>query len=92
MWEKLARPPKEALKQIGGGRLKGITDVNPQWRMKAMTEVFGPIGEGWKFTIVERWCETIGPEVMCFVTVELFYKVNSSWIGPVVGMGEASWR
>ena len=38
IYESLARPPKDALKEIGGGKLKGLTDINPQWRYKVMTE------------------------------------------------------
>ena len=36
-WEALCRPPESALKKIGGGRLKGMTDINPQWRLQMMT-------------------------------------------------------
>ena len=38
--------PADALKPIRAGRLKGMSDVNPMWRMKRMTEIFGPIGFG----------------------------------------------
>lgn len=36
--------PTEAQKPIAAGRLKGFTDINPMWRFKALTEVFGPCG------------------------------------------------
>ena len=39
--------PKEARKSIGGGRLKGMTDITPMWRVKKLTELFGPAGIGW---------------------------------------------
>ena len=39
--------PAEAKKTIGAGRLKGMTDVNPMYRIKRLTEVFGPAGFGW---------------------------------------------
>ena len=41
--------PKEAQKAIAAGRLKGKTDINPMWRIKKLTELFGPAGTGWKF-------------------------------------------
>ena len=56
-WEALAHPRAEALKTIGGGRLKGMTDVNPQWRYKAMTEAYGPCGIGWKYEVDKLWNE-----------------------------------
>ena len=43
-WRAMARPPVTALKTIRGGRLQGMTDVNPQWRYQAMTEQFGLAG------------------------------------------------
>ena len=87
IWNKVCRPPKEALKQIKGGRLSGMTDVNPQWRIKAMTEQFGLIGFGWKYNIAEKWNEPIDGQVACFVKVELFYKCNGEWSEPVIGIG-----
>ena len=38
--------PKEAQKAIGAGRLKGMTDINPMWRIKVLTEQFGICGRG----------------------------------------------
>lgn len=49
--------PADALKSIQAGRLKGMSDVNPMWRMKRMTEIFGPVGFGWKYTIDRQWVE-----------------------------------
>ena len=39
--------PEEAKRAITAGRLKGKTDINPMWRIKALTELFGPCGDGW---------------------------------------------
>ena len=65
--------PIEATKQIGAGRLKGYTDINPMWRIKKLTEVFGPAGFGW-WTQNEKY--TLSPaegtnEVACFCEIEL---------------------
>ena len=57
LWDKVKQPPKSALKQIGGGRLKGMTDINPMWRFQAMTEHFGQCGQGWAFEILKMWSE-----------------------------------
>jgi len=87
VWNNLSRPPKEALKKISGGRLKGMTDVNPQWRIKAMTEQFGPIGIGWKYRIIEKWKEEYIEQVACFVRIELFTKDMEHWSEPIEGLG-----
>ena len=34
--------PEEAKKTIQAGKLKGFTDINPMWRIKTLTEMFGP--------------------------------------------------
>lgn len=54
MWiyNKVKKTPKEAQKAIEAGRLAGFTDINPMWRIKKLTELFGPCGEGWKTEIV----------------------------------------
>ena len=47
LWEKFKAVPAAAKKEISGGRLKGMTDINPTWRQKILTEQFGPCGFGW---------------------------------------------
>ena len=34
--------PEEAKKQITAGRLKGMTDINPLFRIKTLTELLAP--------------------------------------------------
>lgn len=38
--------PKDAQREFNNGRFSG-TDINPMWRIKILTEVFGPSGFGW---------------------------------------------
>ena len=42
-----ARPPQEAIRPIEAGRLKRFSDINPQWRVEALTETYGLYGVGW---------------------------------------------
>ena len=73
IWERVEQPPDWALKTITGGRLKGKTDINPQWRYRAMTEVFGPCGDGWWFTVDKQWLEPgANDEVCAFVNITLY--------------------
>ena len=55
IWDRCKRPPKTALKEIGSGSLKGMTDINPQWRYEIMTEIFGVCGSGCGYTIDKLW-------------------------------------
>ena len=73
IWAQVEQPPDWALKTIQAGRLKGKTDINPQWRLHAMTDQFGPCGDGWWFTVDRQWLEP-GPngEVSGFVNITLY--------------------
>lgn len=87
-WERLSKPPAWALKTIGGGRLKGKTDINPQWRYKAMTEAYGPCGVGWKYKIVRLWNEPAAKgEVFCFAEIEVFTATEGGWSDAIPGSG-----
>jgi len=80
--------PKEAQKIIGGGRLKGKTDINPMWRIKALTEQFGPCGIGWKPVIKRFWLESgFNNEQSAFCEIELFIKVDGKWSDAIPGIG-----
>lgn len=79
--------PQEALKTIGAGRLKGMSDINPMWRIQKMTEVFGLCGIGWKYEIVKQWNETYGDEVKSFCNINLYVKVDGEWSEPIPGTG-----
>lgn len=82
-WNAMARPPKSALKEIKGGRLQGMTDVNPQWRYQAMTEQFGPCGVGWRYTIDKIWTEPgADGEVMAFAQVSVFMRADNVRLVP----------
>lgn len=90
-WDKFSRPPKEALKAIQAGRLKGKSDINPQWRMKAMTETFGPVGIGWKYSIDRLWLESgNAPEICAFALVSVQVKDGDQWSESVPGIGGSS--
>ena len=89
LWDALKRPPTGALREIRGGRLNGKTDINPQWRMQAMTEQFGPVGDGWRYTIDRLWLEpaTEG-QVAAFAQVSLYFRwPEGEWCDPIPGIG-----
>ena len=37
--------PSEAVKSIPAGKLKGYSNINPMYRIKRLTEMFGPCGD-----------------------------------------------
>jgi len=86
-WNQIDSPPKEALKPITGGRLSGMTSIDPQWRIKKMTEVFGPCGIGWVPEITKEWIEKVDDEVCIFVDINLYVKIGSEWSRPIPASG-----
>lgn len=88
IYNSLARPPKDALREIQAGKLKGKTDINPQWRYKAMTEKFGLVGLGWKYEVRRLWTEAgAGAERLAFAEVAVYVKDGETWSEPIVGIG-----
>lgn len=88
IWDQVHKPDPTSLKTIGGGRLKGMTDINPQWRFQAATDVFGPCGIGWWYTIKELWTVPgADGQVMAFARVDVFYRDGESTSQPVEGIG-----
>lgn len=88
LYEEWAQPPKEALKPIEAGRLKGKTDINPMWRIKALTERFGPCGIGWRYEIIRQWTEPgANDEIAAFCNILLFFKSGDGWSEGIPGTG-----
>lgn len=79
--------PQEAKKSIGGGRLKGMTDINPMWRIKKLTEMFGTCGIGWKYEITKEWIEKNGDEQAAFIGINLYIKDDGKWSDAIPGIG-----
>ncbi|MBR1690583.1 MAG: DUF3824 domain-containing protein [Oscillibacter sp.] len=87
LWEQFRAVPQTAQRRIQGGHLNGKTDINPVWRIKVLTEMFGPIGYGWNVKEVERWTNECAGEVAAFVKVELRVKWGGVWSEPIEGTG-----
>ena len=87
IYNRVRSVPDEAKKAISAGRLKGMTDINPMWRIKKLTEEFGPCGIGWWTKVTDRWTETVGDETCAFVDLELYIKVGDEWSKPITGSG-----
>lgn len=87
IYNKYREVPAEAKKRISGGRMNGKTDINPMWRLKSLTEQFGPCGIGWYYKVINKWIEPYGDEIAAFVDIELYVKVDGEWSAPIAGTG-----
>lgn len=75
IYDKVRAVPSVATKPITAGRLKGMSDINPMWRIKTLTEIFGPCGVGWWYEITDKRLEhdPITKQTAAFVEIKLYY-------------------
>lgn len=91
IYNKVANVPNNAKKAIAAGRLKGMTDINPMWRIKVLTEVFGVCGVGWKYEITSKEIIDGSEGTKCaMVDINLYVKVDGEWSAPIPGTGGSS--
>lgn len=87
---KVQDTPQNARKEITAGRLKGYTDINPMFRIKKLTEVFGPAGFGWwtqheEFKFEE--CKTGEIAVFCKLELVVVDPETEMESHPITGVG-----
>lgn len=86
--------PDKAKKTIQAGRLKGMTDIRPMWRIEKLTEMFGPVGIGWNTkTLNKEIIEGANGEKIAVVDIHLFVKykgIDGEWSEPIEGSGGSS--
>lgn len=91
IWDKVNKPPDHALKEIAGGPLRGFTDINPMWRIEIMTDIFGVVGVGWYYEIVDKIIidEKVGETKALQVEIKLYYKhpTTDEWSASIPGVG-----
>lgn len=88
LYNKLKTPASNAVKPIIGGKLKGKSDINAQWKIEALTQVLGPCGIGWRVeTVEEKTVECANGEILLFIKVALYYRNGEKWSAPIYGYG-----
>ena len=87
IYERVRSVPKEAQKQFNNGKFSG-TDINPMWRIKKLTEIFGPAGIGWWTEDVRYWLEPGSDgSVAAFCSLSLRFVLDGKTSQPVHGIG-----
>lgn len=91
IYNKIKDVPENAQKVITGGRLSGMTDIKPMWRIEKLTEVFGICGFGWKTKIKNKEIiEGANGEKIAIVDIDLFVKIDGEWSEAIEGTGGSS--
>lgn len=79
--------PDTAKRQIRAGKLKGMTNVAPIWRVEKLTELFGPVGFGWVIENENWWIVEGAGEAMVNCSLQLRVYRNGDWSAPINGIG-----
>ncbi len=91
IYNKVKEVPQNAQKTIQGGRLNGMTDINPMWRIEKLTEQFGVCGIGWYYEILNKEIiEGANSEQIAIVDIALYIKNGEEWSKPIQGTGGSS--
>jgi hypothetical protein len=85
IWQQVCKTDPRHTKEIGFGESAGKTSVNPQVRIKQATNIFGPVGIGWGYDIIEERFDNGAPmfseggeisgyELVHTIYLKLWYK------------------
>lgn len=89
LWDRLQYTEQSATKKVTGGKIPGALDINPTWRMKRMTEMFGPMGKGWGWELNEKWIDEIEGKKFAYVMLTVWWSEDGGktryLVGPHVG-------
>ena len=89
-WAQISHTPDEALKDFDNGRFSG-SDINPMWRLRKLTEMFGPEGVGWWREETFQTIESPGTGgeivVICFMSLWYVDPLTKEVSKPVRGVG-----
>lgn len=87
IYEQARAVPPEAQKAFNNGRFSG-TDINPMWRIKKLTELFGPVGFGWYTEIISQRSERLDDDsLMATMEINLYVRDGEGWSKPIYGTG-----
>ena len=65
-WDALKETDPRFTKKINKG-FGDLTTIDPQWQIMKMTETFGPVGEGWNYSVDYKYLELKEPVVIAEV-------------------------
>ena len=86
IWDAVSKTDPSHTKKVEYGRK--FTSIDAHWQIKRATETFGPIGEGWGYT-VEHSTLTLTPEMILAVAdVKIWWASKAEQSGQMATMGE----
>jgi len=86
IWETLSKTNPEFTKPLPGYGGKTLTTIDPMYQIQMMTDLFGPVGLGWKYKVDYKYIDGL---VFAEVTIKYF---TNEWheYGPVCSVQNLS--
>ena len=86
IWETLSKTNPEFTKPLPGYGGKRLTTIDPMYQIQMMTDLFGPVGLGWKYKVDYKYIDGL---VFAEVTIKYF---TNEWheYGPVCSVQNLS--
>ena len=86
IWETLSKTNPEFTKPLPGFGGKKLTTIDPMYQIQMMTDLFGPVGIGWKYKVDYKYIDGL---VFAEVTIKYF---TDEWheYGPVCSVQNLS--
>lgn len=82
--------PDDAKRPFVSSYGKQLTEIDPMWRIRKLTELFGASGEGWYTEVIRQETVTFSNQETCiFTDINLFIKDSKTgkWSKPIRGTG-----
>lgn len=76
LWNRCSTTPGEYLKDFKrGGGFQGLS-IDPVYRIRLLTEMFGPCGKGWGFIQEDQWTDGGSGAYVVYVRGHLWYMLD----------------
>lgn len=78
LWDAYADIDPQFTKPITGKAYKG-TSPNPQYIIKCLTDLFGPVGKGFGWEVVQEGFMPLGEEVLHWCRIRFWHGERDNW-------------
>ena len=85
IWDSLCKTNPDYTRSVPSSYGKKITSIDPMYQIQMMTETFGPVGQGWKYTVEYKHIPNEGFFGFIYAEVCIHYCIHGEWFqyGPV---------
>ena len=85
IWDSLCKTNPDYTRSVPSSYGKKITSIDPMYQIQMMTETFGPVGQGWKYTVEYKHIPNEGFFGFIYAEVCIHYCIHDNWFeyGPV---------